>query len=121
VADLPAKAVDPVVSAVPALRDLLFRRGGSRRPGLGRRAQAARRPEFISYKLYPTVDFYSGIIYKALGIPVNMYTVLFAIGRMPGWIGQWLEGRNDPDNRIARLRQIYTGATQRAYVAMEQR
>jgi citrate synthase len=76
---------------------------------------------FVSHKLYPNVDFYSGIIYKAMGIPVNMYTVLFAIGRMPGWIAQWLEGRSDPDNRIARPRQIYTGAAQRAYVPMEQR
>ncbi len=76
---------------------------------------------FISHKLYPNVDFYSGIIYRALGIPVNMYTVLFAIGRMPGWIAQWLEGRTDPDQRIARPRQIYTGATQRAYVPMDRR
>jgi citrate synthase len=56
---------------------------------------------FISHRLYPNVDFYSGIIYKALGIPVNMFTVMFAIGRMPGWIAQWLESRQDPDNRIA--------------------
>jgi citrate synthase len=71
---------------------------------------------FISHKLYPNVDFYSGIIYKALGVPVNMFTVLFAIGRMPGWIAQWLEMRRDPANRIGRPRQIYTGATRRAYV-----
>ena len=76
---------------------------------------------FVSHKLYPNVDFYSGIIYKALGIPVNMFTVMFAIGRMPGWIAQWLESRNDPDNRIARPRQIYTGATRRAYVPVERR
>jgi len=76
---------------------------------------------FISHKLYPNVDFYSGIIYRALGIPANMFTVMFAIGRMPGWIAQWLEGRNDPDSRIARPRQIYTGATQRAYVPAERR
>jgi citrate synthase len=76
---------------------------------------------FISHKLYPNVDFYSGIIYKALGIPVNMFTVMFAIGRMPGWIAQWLESRNDPDHRIARPRQIYTGATRRAYLPVEQR
>jgi len=76
---------------------------------------------FISHKLYPNVDFYSGIIYKALGIPVNMFTVMFAIGRMPGWIAQWLESRRDPDNRIVRPRQIYTGARQRPYVPMEKR
>ena len=71
---------------------------------------------FISHKLYPNVDFYSGIIYKALNIPVNMFTVMFAMGRMPGWIAQWLEMRKDPDTRIARPRQVYTGATQRPYV-----
>jgi citrate synthase len=76
---------------------------------------------FISHKLYPNVDFYSGIIYKALGIPVNMFTVLFAMGRMPGWIAQWLEMRKDPANRIGRPRQIYTGATKRAYVPIDSR
>jgi citrate synthase len=76
---------------------------------------------FVSHKLYPNVDFYSGIIYKALGFPVNMFTVMFAIGRMPGWIAQWLEMRSDPANRIGRPRQIYTGATKRAYVAIDQR
>jgi len=76
---------------------------------------------FISHKLYPNVDFYSGIIYKALGIPVNMFTVMFTLGRLPGWIAQWIEMRNDPDTRIARPRQIYTGATQRAYVPMNKR
>jgi len=76
---------------------------------------------FISHKLYPNVDFYSGIIYKALGIPVNMFTVMFAIGRMPGWIAQWMESRTDPDTRIARPRQIYTGAVARPYVGIERR
>jgi citrate synthase len=76
---------------------------------------------FVSHKLYPNVDFYSGIIYRALGIPVNMFTVMFAIGRLPGWVAQWLEMRNDPDNRIARPRQVYTGATRRAYVPIDQR
>jgi citrate synthase len=76
---------------------------------------------FVSRKLYPNVDFYSGVIYKALGVPTNMFTVLFTMGRMPGWIAQWLEMRRDPDNRIARPRQIYTGATQRPYVPIEKR
>jgi citrate synthase len=76
---------------------------------------------FISRKLYPNVDFYSGIIYKAMGIPVNMFTVMFAIGRMPGWVAQWLEMRYDPATRIARPRQIYTGPAQRVYVPMERR
>jgi citrate synthase len=76
---------------------------------------------FVSRKLYPNVDFYSGIIYQALGIPVNMFTVLFAIGRMPGWIAQWMEMRRDPDTRICRPRQIYTGATVRPYAPIEKR
>ncbi len=76
---------------------------------------------FVSRKLYPNVDFYSGVIYKALGIPVNMFTVMFTLGRMPGWISQWLEMRHDPDFRISRPRQIYTGATKRAYVPIRDR
>jgi citrate synthase len=76
---------------------------------------------FISHKLYPNVDFYSGIIYKALGIPVNMFTVMFTLGRLPGWIAQWIEMRHDPDTRIARPRQIYTGPTVRAYAPLEAR
>ena len=72
---------------------------------------------FIERKLYPNVDFYSGIIYRAIGIPVNMFTVLFAIGRMPGWIAHWLEMRDDPDGRIHRPRQIYTGPNARDYPA----
>jgi len=82
---------------------------------------ALRDDYFVSHKLYPNVDFYSGIIYKALGIPVNMFTVMFAIGRMPGWIAQWLEMRRDPANRIGRPRQIYIGATQRPYLPIDQR
>ena len=82
---------------------------------------ALRDDYFISHKLYPNVDFYSGVIYKALGIPVNMFTVMFAIGRMPGWIAQWLEMRRDPANRIGRPRQVYIGATQRPYLPLDQR
>ncbi len=70
---------------------------------------------FIERKLYPNVDFYSGILYRALGIPTEMFTVLFAIGRMPGWIAHWLELRADPDLRIQRPRQIYIGETLRHY------
>jgi citrate synthase len=70
---------------------------------------------FVSRKLYPNVDFYSGVIYKALGIPVNMFTVMFTIGRLPGWIAHWMEMRRDPDFRISRPRQIYTGANLRPY------
>jgi citrate synthase len=76
---------------------------------------------FIQRKLYPNVDFYSGVIYKALGIPVNMFTVMFAIGRLPGWIAHWLELHKDRDFRIARPRQLYVGPTRRAYVPIPQR
>jgi citrate synthase len=76
---------------------------------------------FVSRKLYPNVDFYSGVIYKVLGIPTNMFTVLFAMGRLPGWIAHWLEMRRDPDFRIGRPRQIYTGAKKRAYLPIEKR
>jgi citrate synthase len=76
---------------------------------------------FASHKLYPNVDFYSGIIYKALGIPVNMFTVMFTMGRMPGWIAQWMEMRRDPETRIGRPRQVYTGATLRPYQPIGQR
>lgn len=77
-------------------------------------------PYFVERKLYPNVDFYSGIIYRALGIPTNMFTVMFALGRLPGWIGQWKEMRenNEP---IGRPRQIYTGQQERNYVPMEKR
>jgi citrate synthase len=76
---------------------------------------------FVSRKLYPNVDFYSGIIYEALGIPINTFTVFFALGRMPGWIAQWREQHQDPTSRIGRPRQIYTGATERAYVPIAER
>ncbi|MEI6177985.1 MAG: citrate synthase [Verrucomicrobiota bacterium] len=76
---------------------------------------------FISRKLYPNVDFYSGIIMRAIGIPLDMFTVMFAIGRMPGWIANYKEVMEDPDGRIARPRQIYTGPTQRSYAALEAR
>lgn len=75
---------------------------------------------FVSRKLYPNVDFYSGIIYRALGIPTNMFTVMFAIGRLPGWIAQWLELRGS-GQAIGRPRQIYTGATKRHYVDLDKR
>lgn len=75
---------------------------------------------FVSRKLYPNVDFYSGIIYRALGIPTNMFTVMFAIGRLPGWIAQWKEMRENKEP-IGRPRQIYTGPTHRDFVALDQR
>lgn len=82
---------------------------------------ALKDPYFIERKLYPNVDFYSGIIMKAIGIPVNMFTVMFAIGRMPGWIAHWKEQHDDKNSRIVRPRQIYVGPTLRNYVPMDQR
>jgi citrate synthase len=76
---------------------------------------------FVSRKLYPNVDFYSGLIYEALGMPVEMFPVLFAIGRTSGWIAQWLEMIDDPEQKIARPRQIYTGARGVEYVPIDQR
>jgi citrate synthase len=76
---------------------------------------------FIERKLYPNVDFYSGVIYRAIGIPVQMFTVLFAIGRLPGWITHWLEMRRSPGKRICRPRQIYTGPNERPFVPLAER
>ena len=76
---------------------------------------------FVSRKLYPNVDFYSGLIYEALGLPVTMFPVMFAIPRTAGWLAQWLEGITDPEQKIARPRQVYAGADERDYVPLEQR
>jgi len=76
---------------------------------------------FVERKLYPNVDFYSGVIYNAIGTPVNMFTALFALGRLPGWIAQWMELHEDPDFKIGRPRQIYTGPTQTHYVPLDER
>ena len=76
---------------------------------------------FIERKLYPTLDFYTGIIYRAIGIPINMFTVMFALGRVPGWIAQWKEMHDDPKQKIARPRQLFTGQTERSYKPMAER
>jgi citrate synthase len=76
---------------------------------------------FVSRKLYPNVDFYTGLIYRAMGFPARMFTVLFAIGRLPGWIAQWREMIDDPQTKIGRPRQLYTGPAERAYVPIDQR
>ena len=69
---------------------------------------------FVSRKLYPNVDFYTGLIYRAMGFPTRMFTVLFALGRLPGWIAQWREMINDPATKIGRPRQVYTGPALRS-------
>lgn len=76
---------------------------------------------FIDHNLYPNVDFYSGILLRAMGIPTNMFTVMFAIGRLPGWIAQWKESADDPKWRLSRPRQIYTGPTKTKYMPIDER
>jgi len=78
-------------------------------------------PYFIDNRLYPNVDFYSGIIMRALGIPLDMFTVMFAIGRLPGWISQWKESREDPRGKLHRPRQLYCGQAERDYIPIEKR
>jgi len=84
-------------------------------------SQALEDDYFVERKLYPNVDFYTGLIYESMGFPTNMFTVLFAIGRLPGWIAQWHEMINDPDTKIGRPRQVYTGYGERSYTPVEQR
>jgi citrate synthase len=76
---------------------------------------------FVSRRLYPNVDFYTGLIYKAMGFPSRMFTVLFALGRMPGWIAQWREMIEDPNTKIGRPRQVYVGEPLRDYLPISDR
>ncbi len=78
-------------------------------------------PYFIDHNLYPNVDFYSGIMLRAMGIPTNMFTVMFAIGRLPGWIAQWRENMQDAEQRLTRPRQVYSGYTERPYIPIDER
>lgn len=87
----------------------------------GLEEEALKDEYFVKRNLYPNVDFYSGIIYKALGIPVNMFTAMFALGRLPGWLAQWRELRADSSARIARPRQVYVGSTVRNYIDVSER
>jgi len=84
-------------------------------------AAALKDEYFIEHNLYPNVDFYSGLVLRAIGIPTNMFTVMFAIGRLPGWIAQWKEGFDDPKWKLSRPRQIFTGPSEMDYVPIEQR
>ena len=86
----------------------------------GLEKEALSDPYFVDRKLYPNVDFYSGIIYRAMGIPTDMFTVMFALGRLPGWIAQWREMRLGKEP-IGRPRQLYIGATQRSFVEIDKR
>ena len=119
------KNFDPRAKILKAACDKVLNKLGIHDPLLDIAKQleetALRDEYFLSRKLYPNVDFYSGIILRAIGIPVSMFTVLFAIGRIPGWIANWREVHTDPQARIYRPRQVYTGPTQRPYVPMDQR
>ena len=119
------KNFDPRATIIKAAADKILEKKGVRDPLLevakGLEEAALRDSYFIERKLYPNVDFYSGIIYRALGFPTNMFTVLFALGRLPGWIAHWKEMMEDPTTKIARPRQIYTGPSVTSYVPLEQR
>ncbi len=82
---------------------------------------ALKDPYFIEHNLYPNIDFYSGIVLRAIGIPTNMFTVMFALGRLPGWIAQWKESTDDPNWKISRPRQVYTGSQRQGYVPIDDR
>ena len=119
------KNYDPRARLIKAAADKVLSKLGIRDPLLEvaqRLEEAALKDQyFIDRKLYPNVDFYSGIIYRALGFPTNMFTVMFALGRLPGWIAHWREMTLAPGNKIGRPRQIYTGATERQYTPLEER
>jgi citrate synthase len=119
------KSYDPRAKILKQMTDVILKKRGVDDPllDLAKELEAAALsdPYFIERNLYPNVDFYSGILYKAMGIPTNMFTVMFAIGRLPGWIAQWKEMMEDPHTKIGRPRQIYTGHTERAYVPIDKR
>ena len=119
------KNFDPRATIIKASCDKLLKKRGIDDPIFGiaqQLSEVARKDEyFIKRNLYPNVDFYSGIIYRAIGIPVSMFTVLFAIGRLPGWIAHWREMHQSPTKRICRPRQVYTGENEREFVPIEKR
>jgi citrate synthase len=119
------KSYDPRAKIIKRSCDAILTKFGINDPKLDiarRLEEVALHDEyFIERKLYPNVDFYSGIIYRALGIPTNMFTVMFALGRLPGWIAHWKEQIESPTSKIGRPRQIYTGPTLQHYVPMESR
>jgi len=118
------KSYDPRAKVIKKIADLVFTVTGKNpllEIALELERIALQDDYFVSRKLYPNVDFYSGLIYQAMGFPVEMFPVLFAIPRTAGWIAQWEEMLLDPEQKIARPRQIYTGAHARAYVSVEKR
>jgi citrate synthase len=119
------KNFDPRAKLIKAAADRVLAKLGKKDPLLdiakALEEAALRDTYFVERKLYPNVDFYSGIIYRAMGFPTNMFTVLFALGRLPGWIAHWKEMVEDTTTKIARPRQIYTGPKLRNYVGVEKR
>ncbi len=119
------KNFDPRAKVIKKMADKLLHKMQIKDPLLDIAMQledaALKDSYFAERKLYPNVDFYSGIIYRALGIPVDMFTVMFAIGRLPGWIAHWKEMMESSDTKIGRPRQVYTGSTIRDYVPIERR
>jgi citrate synthase len=119
------KTYDPRAKIMKKMCDLVLSRLTTADPllDLARKLEevALKDEYFIDHNLYPNVDFYSGIVLRAIGIPTNMFTVMFAIGRLPGWISQWKESIDDPDWKISRPRQVYTGATKMDYTPLDER
>ncbi|TWP34559.1 citrate synthase [Leekyejoonella antrihumi] len=119
------KNYDPRAAIVKQTMDELLKKLGVNDPLLDIALQleeiALKDDYFVERKLYPNVDFYTGLIYKAMGFPTRMFTVLFAIGRLPGWVAQWREMMEDPATKIGRPRQIYIGETERQFVPLDKR
>jgi citrate synthase len=118
------KNYDPRAVLIKAAADkILSKRGVDPLLAIALRLEEAalKDPYFVDRKLYPNVDFYSGLIYRSIGFPTNMFTVMFALGRLPGWIAHWKEMTDAPGTKIGRPRQIYTGSTVRNYVPLEER
>jgi citrate synthase len=119
------KSFDPRAKIIKKICHKLLNKPGAKDPcfdiAMKLEEIALKDEYFISRNLYPNVDFYSGLILKAVGFPLNMFTVLFAIGRMPGWLGQWREMRHGEGFKIARPSQVYQGPALRSYVPVEER
>ncbi|MFZ4714304.1 MAG: citrate synthase [Bacteriovoracaceae bacterium] len=119
------KNFDPRATIIKGACDTVLKKMGKADPLLdiarGLEEEALKDPYFVERKLYPNVDFYSGIIYRAMGIPTNMFTVMFAIGRLPGWMAQWKEMVEAPGMKICRPRQIYTGKVNQEFVDIAKR
>ncbi|MFK7872018.1 MAG: citrate synthase [Oligoflexales bacterium] len=119
------KNFDPRAKIIKQSCDTVLKKLGVQDPLLdiakGLEEEALKDPYFVDRKLYPNVDFYSGIIYKALNIPTDMFTVMFALGRLPGWISQWREMLDSPAMKIGRPRQIYTGPRERKWIDVKNR